>query len=418
MLFLWTLPSVGLPSVGLPSTRLLRRLASSAYPVSNVVVVGAARTPVGSFNGSLKSLSAPQLGAIAIRGAVEKAGIPIESVQEVYMGNVVGAGSGQAPARQAALGAGCVESTEATTINKVCASGLKAIILATQSLQTGSRDIMVAGGMESMSNAPFYIKRGMDYGHGTVTDAIIKDGLWDVYSQVHMGVCAEGTAKEYSISREAQDSHAIESYRRSAAAWKQGLFKNEVVPVTIKTKKGETVVAEDEEYIKVDFSKVPKLRPVFQKDGTVTAANASTLNDGASAVVLMTREKAEELGAKPMAEILGYGDAACAPHKFGTAPALALPIALKHAGLTLDDVDLFEINEAFSVVIRANEKILNLDPAKVNIAGGGVSLGHPIGSSGSRIVVSLIHLLKPGQVGAAAICNGGGAASSIVLRRL
>ncbi|KAI8916089.1 Thiolase, N-terminal domain-containing protein [Gorgonomyces haynaldii] len=394
--------------------RQLRKISG----LNNVVVVSAARTPVGSFQKSLKGFTAPQLGAIAIKGAIEKAGIKPEDIEEGYMGNVVSSGLGQSPARQALLGAGCPVSTEATTINKVCASGLKAIMLATQNLQTGSRSVMVAGGMESMSQVPFYFPRGAQYGHQTAQDGIIKDGLWDAYNNIHMGSCAEQTAAEYGISREAQDEHAINSYKRAAEATKNGLFKNEIVPVVIKGKKGDVVMTEDEEYKSVDFSKLVKLRGAFEKNGTVTAGNASTLNDGASAVVLMTEQKAQEKGVKPLAKILSYADAACEPKKFTIAPSLAIPLALKKANLKVEDVDLFEINEAFSVVIRANEKILGLDPAKVNVAGGGVSLGHPIGSSGSRIFVSLVHLLKPGQIGVAAICNGGGAASAVVIERL
>ncbi|KAJ3100791.1 erg10, acetyl-CoA C-acetyltransferase [Phlyctochytrium bullatum] len=354
----------------------------------------------------------------AIRGAIDKAGLTPQDVEEVYMGNVVSAGLGQAPARQAALKAGCPESTEATTINKVCASGLKSVIFATQTLQTGARKVIVAGGMESMSNVPFYFPRGAQYGQQIVHDGIVKDGLTDVYNQIHMGVCAEETAAEYKISREEQDAHAIESYTRAAEAWKKGLFKAEVVPVTIKDKKGDKVVAEDEEYRNVKFDKIPSLNAAFVKNGTVTAANSSTLNDGASALALTTREEAEKRGLTPLARIVSFGDAACSPKRFTIAPSLAIPIALQRAGLGVSDVSLFEINEAFSVVVRANEKILGLDPAKVNIAGGGVSLGHPIGSSGSRILVSLVHLLKKGQIGVAGICNGGGAASAMVIEKL
>eukprot|EP00842_Homolaphlyctis_polyrhiza_P005293 jgi/Hompol1/5765/HPOL_004707-RA len=388
--------------------------------IKEVVIVSAARTPVGSFQKSLAKFKATDLGAIAIKAAIERACLKPDQIEEVFMGNVVSSGLGQAPARQATLLAGLPESTEATTINKVCASGLKAIILAAQSLQTGARSAMVAGGMESMSNVPFYFPRGAQFGHQQAVDGIIKDGLWDVYNNasVHMGNCAEETAVEYKISREEQDEHAVNSYKRAAAAWQAGRFAAEVVPVTIKDKKGDRIFSEDEEYKSVDFSKVPKLKSAFQKDGSVTAANSSTLNDGASALVLMTRARANELGVKPLARVLGFGEAACQPKKFTIAPSLAIPIALKNAGLSIKDVDLFEINEAFSVVVRVNEKILGLDPAKVNIAGGGVSLGHPIGSSGSRIVVSLVHLLTKGQVGVAGICNGGGAASSIVIERL
>ncbi|KAI8915325.1 Thiolase, N-terminal domain-containing protein [Powellomyces hirtus] len=399
--------------------RLARSYATaSAGHLNEVVIVAAARTPVGSFQKSLAKLSAPQLGAAAIKGALEQAGMKPSEVQEVYMGNVLSAGVGQAPARQAALLAGLGESTEATTINKVCASGLKAVILAHQSLTLGHRDVMVAGGMESMSNAPFYFPRGAAFGHQTASDAIIKDGLWDVYNQIHMGTCAEETAVEYGISREEQDAHAIESYKRAAAAWAKGMFKNEVVPVTVKGRRGDTIVAEDEEYKNIKFDKVPTLKSAFLKGGSVTAANASTLNDGASALVLTTRAKAAALGLRPLARILSFGDAATSPKKFTIAPSLAIPIALERAGLSLADISLFEINEAFSVVVRANEKIMSLDASKVNIAGGGVALGHAIGSSGARILVSLIHLLPPGQLGVAGVCNGGGAASAVVVERL
>ncbi|KAI9008324.1 Thiolase, N-terminal domain-containing protein [Gaertneriomyces semiglobifer] len=395
-----------------------RSYATAAKGMNEVVIVSAARTPVGSFQKSLSKLTAPQLGAFAIKGAIEKAGIKPSDVEEIYMGNVISANVGQAPARQATILAGCPETTEATTVNKVCASGLKAVIFAHQTLALGMRDVMVAGGMESMSNVPFYFPRNAAFGHQQAFDGIIKDGLWDVYNQVHMGNCAEETALEYGITREIQDEHAISSYKRAAEAWKKGLFKEEVVPVTIKDRKGEKVIAEDEEYKNIKFDKVPTLKSAFQKGGSVTAANASTLNDGASALVLMTRSKAEELGLKPLARILSFGDASTSPKKFTIAPSIAVPIALKRAGLSIDDVSLFELNEAFSVVARVNEKIMGLNPDKVNIAGGAVALGHPIGSSGSRILVSLVHLLKQGQIGVAGICNGGGAASSVVVERL
>ncbi|KAF9095021.1 erg10, acetyl-CoA C-acetyltransferase [Mortierella sp. AM989] len=400
-----------------PAFRQIRTF-STAKSLNEVVIVSAVRTPVGCFNGALKGFSAPQLGSIAIRGAIEKAGIKADQVEEIYMGNVLQANAGQSPARQAALGAGCPLTTEATTINKVCASGMKAIMLAAQGLQTGARDIMVAGGMESMSQVPFYSPRNAGYGHQTLTDGIIKDGLWDVYNQFHMGNCAENTADKLKITREQQDAHAVESYTRAAKAWKDGVFANEIVPVSIKDKKGEKIFSEDEEYKNVKFDKIPGLKPVFQKDGTVTAANASSLNDGASAVVLMTRAKADELGLKPLAKILSFADAAIAPIDFPIAPAAAFPKALEKANLKIEDIDLFEFNEAFSVVALANNQILGLDPKKVNIAGGAVGLGHPIGSSGSRIIVTLTHLLKKGQKGGAAICNGGGAASAIVIERL
>ncbi|KAI8804514.1 Thiolase, N-terminal domain-containing protein [Cladochytrium replicatum] len=398
------------------------RASYASYALNEVVIVSAARTPVGSFQKSLASAQAPALGATAIRAAVERAGIAPSDVEEVFMGNVISSNLGQAPARQAALGAGLPESTEATTINKVCASGLKAVILATQTLQVGARSVVVAGGMESMSNVPYYMPRGgFQYGHQSVSDGIIKDGLWDVYDQIHMGVCAERTAEKYGITREQQDAHAIQSYQRSAAAWSRSAFASEIVPVVLPPpKKGapSVTVSEDEEYKRINLDKVPTLRSAFIKDGTVTAANSSTLNDGASAVVLTTRKRAEELGLKPLARVLSYADAACAPTLFTIAPSLAMPKALEIAGVKIQDVDLFEINEAFSVVVLANEKILGLDPSKVNVNGGGVSLGHPIGSSGSRILVSLVHALKPGQLGLTGICNGGGAASSVLIERL
>ncbi|KAI9207423.1 Thiolase, N-terminal domain-containing protein [Polychytrium aggregatum] len=384
-----------------------------------VVIVAAVRTPVGSFQKSLAKFTATELGALAIKGALAKVpNLPVAQVEEVFMGNVVSAGLGQAPARQAALKAGLLDSTEATTVNKVCASGSKAVIFAAETLALGHRSVVVAGGMESMSNVPFYFPRGAQFGHQTAQDGIIKDGLWDVYNNVHMGNCAEETAVEYNITREEQDAHAISSYKRSAEAWEKGLFKEEVIPVTIKSPKGDKIIDRDEEYTNVKFDKIPTLKGVFVKSGTVTAANSSTLNDGASALILTTRAKADELGIKPLARILSFGEAATAPKKFTIAPSLAIPIALKRAGLSKDDVSLFEINEAFSAVVKANEKILSLDPAKINVAGGAVSLGHPIGSSGSRILVSLVHLLKPGQIGVTGICNGGGAASSIVIERL
>ncbi|CAO3643076.1 unnamed protein product [Mucor hiemalis] len=401
----------------LPTRTVIRTFATAAKSPNDVVIASAVRTPVGCFNGSLKSVPAVQLGSIAAKAAIERAGIKPEDVEEAYFGNVLQANSGQSPARQAILGAGCPESTEATTINKVCASGMKSVMMAAQSIKAGDRSVMVAGGMESMSNAPFYAPRGAAYGHQQLSDAIIKDGLWDAYNNIHMGSCAENTAVNYKITREEQDEHAIESYKRAAKAWDAGAFDNEIAPVTLKSKKGETVIKVDEEYKNVKFDKVTGLRPVFKKDGTVTAANASTLNDGASALVLMSRAKADSLGVKPLARILSYADAATAPIDFTIAPSLALPIALKKAGLTLDDIDKFEFNEAFSVVARVNEKLLNLDPKKVNVLGGAVALGHPIGSSGSRIIVTLTHLLKSGEKGAAAVCNGGGAASSIVIER-
>lgn len=398
-------------------TVFTRTFASAAKSPSDVVIASAVRTPVGCFNGSLKSLRAIELGGVAAKAAIEKAGIKPEDVEEAYIGNVLQANQGQSPARQAILNAGCPESTEATTINKVCASGMKAIMLAAQTIKAGDRHIMVAGGMESMSNSPYYAPRGAAYGHQQLNDSIIKDGLWDAYNNIHMGSCAENTAANYNISREDQDEHAIESYKRAAKAWEAGAFDQEIAPVTLKSKKGEVVVKVDQEFTNVKFDKIKSLRTVFKKDGTVTAANASTLNDGASALVLMSRAKADALGVKPLARIVSYADAATAPIDFTIAPSMALPIALKKAGLTVDDISKWELNEAFSVVSRVNEKLLKLDPSKVNVNGGAVALGHPIGSSGSRIVVTLTHLLKSGEFGAAAVCNGGGAASSIIIQK-
>ncbi|KAG0742855.1 hypothetical protein G6F57_010437 [Rhizopus arrhizus] len=396
---------------------IIRTFATASKSPNDVVIASAVRTPVGRFNGSLKSLSATQLGSIAARAAIERAGINHSDVEEAYLGNVLQANLGQAPARQAILGAGCPESTEATTINKVCSSGMKSVILAAQSIKLGDRQVMVAGGMESMSNAPFYAPRNAAYGHQQLNDAIIKDGLWDAYNNIHMGGCAENTAVNYNISREEQDEHAIESYKRAAKAWESGMFDNEIAPVTLKSKKGETVIKVDEEYTNVNFDKIKSLRPVFKKDGTVTAANSSTLNDGASALVLMSRAKAESLGVKPLARIISYADAATAPIDFTIAPSMALPVALEKAGLKKEDISKFELNEAFSVVARVNEKLMGLDSSKVNVSGGAVALGHAIGSSGARILVTLTHLLKSGEYGAAAVCNGGGAASSIVIQR-
>lgn len=366
----------------------------------------------------LKAATAPQLGVTAAKAAIERAGLKPDQIEEGYFGSVLQGNLGQAPARQVVLGAGCPTTTEATTINKVCASGMKAITLAAQNIMTGQRGIMLAGGMESMSNAPFYQARHMPtLGHTQLQDAIMKDGLTDVQGGYPMGNCAENTAKNLSLSREDQDAHAIESYRRAAEAWKSGAFKNEIAPVTIKDRKGDVVVEEDEEYKNIKLDRVPTLRPVFDKNGTVTAANASTINDGASAVVLASQAETEKLGAKPLARIIAFADAARDPIDFPIAPAHAIPKALERAGLQVSDISLWEINEAFSAVALANNKLLNLDPAKVNVLGGGVSLGHPIGSSGCRIVVTLIHALKPGQYGCAGVCNGGGGASAIIIKR-
>ena len=389
-----------------------------------VYIVSAARTPIGSFSGALASVSATRLGAAAIKAAVERAGIKPAEVQEVFMGNVLTANEGQSPARQAALYAGLSNKTTCTTVNKVCASGTKAIMFGTQSILLGDTDVVVAGGMESMSQVPYYLDKARDgyrLGHGNIIDGIIKDGLWDVYNDYHMGNAAEKCACDYGITREDQDKHAIESYKRSAKAYETGAFKKEIVPIEIQDRKGTKVVAEDEEFRKVDFEKVPTLKPVFQKDGgTVTAANASTLNDGAAAVVLMSKEKAEELGVKPLARIVAYADNEQEPENFTTAPTPALQKAVKKAGLTMKDVEYFEINEAFSVVSLANNKLLDLDAEKVNIYGGAVSLGHPIGCSGARIVVTLLSVLeqKNAKIGAVGICNGGGGASALVIERL
>jgi acetyl-CoA C-acetyltransferase len=390
--------------------------------MKEVYIVSAVRTPMGSFGGALASLSASKLGALAIKEAVKRAGIDAKEINEVYMGNVLQANIGQAPATQAAKFAG-LGDLPSTTINKVCASGMKAVMLAAQSIQLGDNDVVVAGGMESMSNVPFYLDKartGYKLGHQSVIDGLIRDGLWDVYNDYHMGSAAELCATECKISREEQDAFAIESYKRAQAAYEKGLFANEIVPVEIEGRAGITVVAEDEEYKTVKFDKIPGLKPVFKKDGTVTAANASTLNDGASALVLMSKEKAEALGIKPIAKIRGYADAQQAPEWFTTAPSKAIPRAIAHAGITANDVDFYEINEAFSVVSLANNKELNLNPDKVNINGGAVSLGHPLGSSGSRIIVTLISVLNQqnAKIGVAGICNGGGGASAIVIEKL
>jgi acetyl-CoA C-acetyltransferase len=388
--------------------------------MKEVVIVSAVRTPMGSFMGSLSSIPATQLGAVAIKGAVEKAGISTGQVQEVFMGNVLQAGVGQAPARQAALAAGLGEDVPCTTVNKVCASGMKAIMFGAQSIMTGMNDIVIAGGMESMSQTPHYLsmRSGTKYGNGKMVDGIINDGLMDVYSNQLMGACADECAKEYSFSREDQDNFAIDSYKKSAKAWADGRFKDEIVPVSIPQRKGDPILfSEDEEYKSVKFDKIPGLRPAFGKEGTVTAANASTMNDGASALVLMSAEKAAELGLKPIAKIRSFADAAQNSVWFTTAPSKAIPIALGRAGLNVGDVDFWELNEAFSVVALANMKILGLDPAKVDVNGGAVALGHPLGSSGSRIIVTLINVLRQqgGKIGGAGICNGGGGASAMVI---
>lgn len=389
--------------------------------MKEVVIVSAVRTPIGSFGGALSSMSATQLGSTAIKRAVEKAGINPDEIDEVYMGNVLQANLGQAPARQAAMGAGLSPNIPCTTINKVCSSGMKSIMLAAQSIMCGDNDIVVAGGMENMSAVPHYFDKGRNgqkLGDMKLIDGLVKDGLTDVYNKVHMGNCAELCAKEMNISREAQDAFAIESYNRSGDAWANGKFNAEVVPVSVPQRRGDDIViSEDEEYKNVKMDKIPNLRPVFDKEGTVTAANASTLNDGAAALILMSAEKAKELNLHPMAKIRSYADAAHQAEWFTTAPAKALPIALEKANVSTNDVDFFELNEAFSVVGLANIEKLGLDASKVNVHGGAVSLGHPLGCSGARIIVTLLHVLKQnnGKLGAAGICNGGGGASAMVV---
>ncbi|HUP12034.1 MAG TPA: acetyl-CoA C-acyltransferase [Niastella sp.] len=389
-----------------------------------VYIISAVRTPLGSFGGTLKEFTATKLGAFAIKAALEKAGVQPNQVQDVLMGCVIQANLGQAPARQAAKFAGLPDEVNCTTVNKVCASGMKAIAQAAQSIALGDADIVVAGGMESMSNVPFYVdsmRWGNKYGNAGLIDGLAKDGLTDVYNGQAMGNAAELCAKECGISRSDQDAFAIESYKRSQAAWADGKFNNEVVPVEIPQRKGDPVsVFKDEEPFNVKFDKIPELKPAFQKDGTVTAANASTMNDGAAALVLMSKEKAEELGLKPIAKIVSYADAEQAPEWFTTTPALAVPKAVAKAGLQMSDIDYWELNEAFSVVGIENSKRMKLDPAKVNVHGGAVSLGHPLGASGARIIVTLINVLKQnnGKYGAAGICNGGGGASAMVIENM
>lgn len=389
--------------------------------MKTVYIVSVARTPIGAFNGVLAPLSATQLGAIAIKGALEKAGVAPEMVNEVFMGNVISAGLGQAPATQAMIYAGIPNTVPATVINKVCASGSKAIMVAAQSIMMGINDVVVAGGMESMSNIPYYLdkaRNGYRLGHGTIIDGMIKDGLWDVYKDFHMGNAAEMCARDYKFSREDQDAFAIESYTRAQNAYKKNAFDPELVAVEVPVRGKDPIrITEDEEYLKVNFDKLKTLKPAFEKDGTITAANASKLNDGASALVLMSEEKVKELGLKPLAKIIAFADAAQAPEWFTTAPSLAIPKALKWAGLEIKDIDYFELNEAFSVVGMVNNQILGLNDKKVNVYGGAVSLGHPLGSSGSRIVATLTSVLKQegGKYGVTGICNGGGGASAIVL---
>ena len=391
--------------------------------MKEVVIVSAVRTPMGSFGGSLSSVPATKLGAAAIKGAIDKINLDPKEIQEVYMGNVLQANLGQAPARQAAVFAGINENVPCTTVNKVCASGMKSISLAAQSIKCGDAEVVIAGGMENMSMVPHYYsaRNAVKLGDIKVLDGMVKDGLTDVYNKVHMGVCADQCADEHNITREDQDNFAIKSYKKSADAWSNGKFSEEVVPVSVPQRRGDDViVSEDEEYKNVKLEKIPQLRAVFNKEGTVTAANASTLNDGASALILMSKEKADALGIKPLAKITSYADAAQEPKWFTTAPAKAVPVALEKANLSTSDIDYWELNEAFSVVGIVNTKLLGLNPEKVDVNGGAVALGHPLGSSGSRIIVTLINVLKQnnGKYGAAGICNGGGGASAMVIENL
>lgn len=389
----------------------------------NVYIVSAVRTPMGAFMGGLSTVPATKLGSVAIEGALKKGNVPAEAVNEVFMGNVLQAGVGQAPARQAALGAGIGNNVPCTTVNKVCASGMKAIMLGAQTILAGDNEVVVAGGMENMSLTPHYVagRLGTKFGNIQMLDGITKDGLLDVYSNVPMGNCAELCAKEHSFSREDQDNFAITSYKRAAAAWEAGKFNDEIVAVPVPQRKGDPImVSEDEEYKNVFLDKIPGLRPAFDKDGTITAANASTLNDGASALVLASEEAVAKYGLKPIAKIVSYADAAQDPEWFTTAPSKAVPVALNKAGLAVGDVDFWELNQAFSVVGLANTKLLGLDPAKVDVNGGAVALGHPLGNSGSRIIVTLINVLKQngGKIGGAGICNGGGGASAMIIENI
>ena len=392
--------------------------------MKRVFIVSAVRTPMGSFNGKLSGISAPNLGAIAIKGALAKAGVKPTDIDEVYFGNVLQAGLGQAPARQAAIFAGLPNTTPCTTINKVCASGMKSVALGASSIMLGHNDMVVTGGMENMSQVPHYLpgsRGGYKYGNFTAVDGLAHDGLRDVYNEYMMGSAADNTAKVHGITREEQDEFAINSYKTSAASWEAGKFKDEIVPVEIPQRRGDAIIMdEDEEYKNVRFDKIPSLRPVFEKDGTVTAANASTINDGAACIILASEDKVKELELTPIAEVVSFADAAHEPEFFTTAPAKAIPIALERAGCTIADVDAFELNEAFSVVALVNNKLLGLDASKVNINGGAVALGHPLGASGARILVTLIHVLKQngGKIGAAAICNGGGGASAMVIKNI
>ncbi|MFT6868510.1 MAG: acetyl-CoA C-acetyltransferase [Cyclobacteriaceae bacterium] len=392
--------------------------------MQDVFIVAAVRTPIGSFGGSLANLSATQLGSIAIKGALEKSGVETSLVDEVLFGNVLSANLGQAPARQAAIGAGLGQNVPCTTINKVCASGMKSVMLGAQSIMLGHADVVVTGGMESMSNVPYYLPKarfGYNYGHGQLVDGLMHDGLWEAYNEFPMGNCADNTAKEMNISREEQDDYAISSYKKTAYSVENGYFKNEIVPVEIPQRKGDVLVMDtDEEYKNVKFDKIPNLRPVFSKEGTVTAANASTINDGASAIILVSETKLRELGLTPLAKIRGFADAAQDPLWFTTAPSLAIPKALKNAGVEKSDIDFYEINEAFSVVAIANNRELGLDVDQVNVFGGAVAMGHPLGCSGARIITTLNSVLtqKNANLGVAGICNGGGGASAIVIEKV
>jgi acetyl-CoA C-acetyltransferase len=391
--------------------------------MKEVYIVSAVRTAMGSFGGTLAGVPATKLGAAAIKGAMDRINLDPKHVTEVYMGSVLQANLGQAPARQAAKFAGLADSVHCTTVNKVCASGMKAIMLGAQSIMLGDNDVVIAGGMENMSQVPYYLENnrwGAKYGHGQVIDGLAKDGLTDVYGNFPMGNCAELCAKDKNITREQQDAFAIESYKRSAAAWSAGKFNDEIVPLVVKTKKGDVEFKEDEEYKNVNFEKIPALKPVFVKDGTVTAANASTMNDGAAAVILMSKEKADALGIKPIAKIKSFADAEQAPEWFTTTPSIAVPRAVEKAGLKMSDINYFELNEAFAVVGIVNTQMMKLDPSKVNVNGGAVSLGHPLGASGARIICTLINILKQNKAkyGAAGICNGGGGASAMVIEAM
>ncbi|KAJ5116987.1 hypothetical protein N7456_001335 [Penicillium angulare] len=414
--------------VAVPAFRAQRQFSSarpSLKEIQEAYILSAARTPTAKFNGSFTSVSAPELGAVAIKSALSKSNIPVDKITDVYMGNVLQGAVGQAPARQAAMFAGLAPIVESTTINKVCASGLKAVALAAQNIQLGLAEAQVAGGMENMSRVPYYLPRSSQlppFGEIKLQDGLIKDGLMDVYNQFHMGICAEQSAKKYEISREQQDEYAISSYERAQQAWKENRFADEIASVTIKDKKGETVIERDEGFENLRADKLKTLKPAFLRDGTgtVTAGNSSTMNDGASALVLGNRDLAREFGAggRALARIVSTADAAIDPVDFPVAPSKAVPIALERAGITKDQVAVWEFNEAFAAVIKANEKILGLENAKVNMLGGAISLGHALGSSGSRILVTLLHQLQPGEYGVAAICNGGGAATAMVVQKL